>query len=277
MNIGFRHHKVGRLEYLTIPAFENAGLVAHCFTTRLGGVSTGECETLNMGLYRNDIRENVMENYRIITKQVGIDYNGLVFSNQVHDDKIADVTDGDRGMQPFGEGIERGIDGLITDEPDVPLITFYADCVPLFFLDPVQKVIALVHSGWRGTVKQIGKKAIGKMINEYGCRAEDILTAIGPSIGKCHFEVDRPVAEAFYKAYGPCAKGFIEEKQNGKYHIDLWTANILQFKEIGIRERNITLAQECTCCNRHIYFSHRGNKGKTGSLAAIMMLKKVDG
>lgn len=272
MDIAFEHHQVGTLEYLTIPSFDKTGLVKHCFTTRLGGVSTGECHSLNLGFNRNDTWENVTENYKIITRQLGIDYKKLVFSNQVHEDKIAVVTAQDRGKGIIIESDLLGVDGLVTNERQVPIITFYADCVPLFFLDPVKKVIALTHSGWRGTVKQIGMKTIHTMKNKYSCKVGNILAAVGPSIGICHFEVDWPVAEEFYRVYQDEAERFIEKKSNGKYHIDLWKANILQLKRAGIKDENITLAKECTYCNKHKYFSHRGDQGRTGSLAAIMML-----
>ncbi|MBZ4646365.1 MAG: hypothetical protein JG777_1854 [Clostridia bacterium] len=272
MNIGFKHHIVGNLEYLTIPCFDETGVVTHCFTSRTGGTSSGECQALNLGFNRNDTRENVLNNFRIITQQINVDYRNLVFSNQVHEDNIASIT-----MQDGGKGITvesdiRGVDGLITSERGVPLVTFYADCVPLFFLDPIKGVIALSHSGWRGTVKKIGEKTIYKMINEYGCCVDNILTAIGPSIGKCHFEVDEPVVGQFFKSFGKNAEEFIEEKKNKKYHIDLWRANVLQFQQAGIKDEHITVAQECTYCNEKLYFSHRRDKGKTGSLAAIMQL-----
>ncbi len=269
MNIGFKHHKVGELEYLTIPSFDDTGLVKHCFTTRLGGVSSGECTSLNLGFNRKDTEENVKKNYKIITNQIDVEYEKLVFSNQVHEDKIAIVSDNDMRQ---GLGHLKGVDGLITNQPGVPLITFYADCVPLFFLDPVKKVIGLVHSGWRGTVKKIGEKTIEKMNKTFGCNSQNILVAIGPSIGQCHFEVDKPVVDEFIKAYGQQASNFIEGKENGKYSIDLWQLNILQFIEKGIIEENITLAKECSSCNKDMYFSHREDKGKTGSLASIMQL-----
>ena len=271
MRIGFKHHKVGNLEYLTIPAFDETGMVSHCFTTRLGGVSTGECESMNLGFNRRDTRENVERNYQIITEVLGINYKDLVFSQQVHEDHIRIVS-----REDCGKGITKpsdiiGVDGLVTNESGVPLVTFYADCVPLFFLDPVKKVIALVHSGWRGTVKKIGQKAIRTLKEEFGCSSKDILAAIGPSIGSCHFEVDSPVVEEFQKAYHE-ADEFITYKGNGKYLLDLWEANLQQFEEEGLLDDNITLAGECTYCNKDMYFSHRRDHGRIGSLASIMQL-----
>ncbi|NLY43622.1 MAG: peptidoglycan editing factor PgeF [Clostridiaceae bacterium] len=272
MNIGFRHNTIGGVEYLTIPSFEETGLVTHGFSTRLGGVSTGEYRTLNLGLNKKDKRENVLYNFKILTEKLKIDYHDLVFSNQVHEDRIIEVSQKDKGKGIFVESDIIGVDGLITSERGVPLVTFYADCVPLFFLDPVKKVIALTHSGWRGTVKKIGYKTVRKMEKAYSCKPKDILVGIGPSIGKCHFEVDKPVAEEFYNAFGENARELIEPKPGNKYNIDLWRANELQLEQAGIRNENITVAYECTVCKKDIYFSHRGDKGKTGSMAAIMQL-----
>jgi len=273
MNIGFRHHKVHEIEYLTVPAFEETGLVTHCFTTRLGGVSTGEYRSLNLGLWKNDHRENVIQNYKLISGILNINYTKFVFSRQVHGDNIGVVTAQDAGKGFLNGGL-NGFDGFITNQPGIPLATFHADCVPLFFLDPVKKAVALAHSGWRGTVKKIAQKTIHKMVTEYDCNIKNLLVAIGPSIGKCHFEVDKPVVDQFLLAYGSAAERFTEKRHNGKYHIDLWEANIMQLQEFGIEENNITLANECTVCNKQKYFSHRGDAGETGSLAAIIELKK---
>ncbi|WHH58999.1 peptidoglycan editing factor PgeF [Petroclostridium sp. X23] len=272
MKTGFKHHMEDALEYLTIPSFDETGLVAHCFTTRKGGVSEGECKNLNLGYNRNDRKENVTENFRIIMNQLNINYNDLVFSNQVHKDEIANITATDKGKGMIKESDILEVDGLITNQKGVPLVTFYADCVPLFFLDPVKCVIALSHSGWRGTAKMIGAKTIMKMVKEYGCNTDNILTAIGPSIGKCHFEVDAPVIEQFHQNYGQDANKFVIKKDGNKYHIDLWQANIIQFNQAGIKDEHITLANECTFCDEELYFSHRRDKGKTGSLCAIMQL-----
>lgn len=273
MRTGFSHHQMGSLEFLTIPAFDDTGLVDHCFTTRLGGVSTGELSTLNLGIYKNDTTENVIRNYQLITQPVGIDYTKLTFSRQVHGDQIGIITKESAPRNGIFKSALEGLDALITGDPQVPLATYHADCVPLFFLDPVKRVTALAHSGWRGTVKKIGMKTIEKMVSEYGCDTKDLLVAIGPSIGPCHFEVDGPVASQFVEAYGYDSDSIVRENKKGKYTIDLWKANILQFEQLGVLDSNITLAGECTYCNRHKYFSHRGDSGKTGSLAAMIQLR----
>ncbi len=269
---GFALQQNGDLQYYTIPSFEQTGLVKHGFSTRLGGVSTGECSTLNLGFKKKDSREAVLENFKILTCAIGVDPHDLVFSDQVHKDGIAIVGVEDREKGIFKESDICEFDGLMTNEPRVALVTFYADCVPLFFLDPVQKVIALSHSGWRGTAARIGAKTIQKMHERYGTRMEDCLVGIGPSIGSCCFEVDLSVAEAFQNAF-PQHPEIVTDGKRDKYYVDLWQANRLQLKDMGVPGENITIAGQCTCCHRDVFFSHRGDKGHTGSLAGILMLR----
>lgn len=244
----------------------------HCFTTRIGGVSEGECNTLNLGFSRKDNRENVLENYRRVSKALGIDCENMVLSNQVHEDRIKVVDEKDRG-----KGITRatdilGYDGLMTDSRNVALVTFYADCVPVLFFDAEKRVIAASHSGWRGTAKEIAAATIRKMTDELHCAAKDIQVAIGPSIGKCCFEVGAEVYEEFVDKL-PWSEKHCEKKQNGKWHIDLQSIINTTLLNAGINIKNIVKSEVCTRCNKDIFFSHRGDLGKTGSLAAIMQLK----
>lgn len=262
------------LKYITIPSFEKTGLVNHCFSTRLGGVSEEIFNSMNLGFNRGDSDENVRENFRILCDAVDIDHRDLVFSNQVHEDIIKVVSSEDKGKGIYRESDIVGVDALITNESKVPLVTFYADCVPIFLFDPVEKVIALSHAGWRGTVKKIGSKTVQKMMKDFGCRQENILAAIAPSIGQCCFEVDQPVVDEFKKIFNDEEqKKIIIEKSNGKYMIDLWTTNGLILQGAGIRKENITITDICTKCNKEVLFSHRGSNGKRGSLAAIMELR----
>ncbi|HHY82715.1 MAG TPA: peptidoglycan editing factor PgeF [Clostridiales bacterium] len=269
--IGFKENNWDGLVYYTIPSFEQTGLVKHGFSSRLGGVSTGECTSLNLGFKRKDNPENVRENFNRFCSALGILPDQMVFSDQVHKDKVLKVDLYHQGMGFTKQSEIRETDGLIAHQPGLALVTFYADCVPLFFLDPVKKIIGLSHSGWRGTVAKIGRQTLRAMEEHYGTRVSDCLVGIGPSIGPCCFEVDLPVAEEFAKAYPDRQEEIIKPFGN-KYYIDLWKANIIQLKDYGVPEDNITTASLCTCCNKDIFFSHRGDKGKTGSLAALLML-----
>ncbi len=262
------------VHYLTIPAFEKTHLVHHCFSTRLGGVSQGIFKSMNLGFNRGDRSENVIQNFKVLCSAIDVDYQHLVFSDQIHEDKVRIVTHKDRGKGIVKSSDIKGIDALITNESKVPLVTFYADCVPLFFLDPVQKVVGLAHAGWRGTVKQIGKKTVDLMHRTFKSLPKDILAAIGPSIGSCCFEVDRPVVDAFRSSFDKIEQQrIILEQMNHKYTVDLWTANEIILQKAGLLKEHITKTDICTRCHSDILFSHRATAGQRGSLAAIIELK----
>ncbi len=258
----------GELKYYTIDEFEKTGLVKHCFTTRCGGVSENEYKSLNLRMHCDDKKENILENYKIICDEINVNFENLVFSNQVHCDTIYTV-----GKEDVGNGITKpqkfdGADGLITNQPGVPLIVFAADCVPVFFLDKKRRVIALVHSGWKGTVLCIAEKCIAKMAAEFGSEPCDILAAIGPSIGVCHFEVGDEVAEIFREKFGDD----VLEKHE-KYHVNMQKAIEIQLAHSGILPENIITANICTYCNSELLFSHRKTNGKRGVMGAIMELR----
>lgn len=242
------------------------------FSTRLGGVSKKEeLSTLNLGWDRGEPAENICENYRRVCRQLGVDYRQLVLSDQVHGTTVQYVG----REQTGGEKIEKklsGVDGLITDVPGLILATSYADCVPLFFFDPVRHIIASSHSGWKGTVSMIGQKTVEQM-QERGCRPGDIIAVIGPSICQECYEVGGDVAERFYDAY-PVQdyEQILTKKEGGKYQLDLWAANWLQLKKAGIAPEHIHLSGICTCCNHKLLFSHRATNGRRGNLNGFMMI-----
>ena len=245
------------------------------FSTRIGGVSKEHLASMNLSFSRGDIRENVMTNHKRFSLAVGYDYTKLVFSDQVHDVKIHKVTKDDIGKGIIRESDIVGIDGLVTDVPGIPLITFYADCVPLYFYDPVMKVVALVHSGWKGTVGHIGSVMVEYMGKEYGSKPGDIVCAIGPSICMDCYEVSEDVAEAFKEAYSKEQfDSMIYNKGNGKYQLNLHEACYYNFVNAGVKEENIALPDLCTCCNSNILFSHRASKGMRGNLGAVIMIKE---
>lgn len=250
---------------------EDTGMVSHGFSTKKGGVSEGIFESMNLGLTRGDDIKKVHENYRIIAEKLNMPYEKMVLSDQTHTTNVRKVTLEDTGKGLIKPKDYKDIDGLMTNEKNLPLVTFYADCVPLFFLDKVNKVIALSHSGWRGTVGKMGMKTVEAMKNEYGCRPEDIIACIGPSICQECYEVSEDVIEEFDKSFNN--KDIYYKKENGKYQLDLWKANEIVFLEAGIKKENIENRRICTCCNSDSLFSHRKTNGKRGNLAAFMMLK----
>lgn len=262
----FRLNKKGGVSYYTIPSFEETGLVRHGFSTREGGVSAGCYASMNLRFNCDDTRENVLKNYEIIADTLGMDYKRLVLSKQVHEDVIHTASEADCGNGIARENAFSSVDALITNEKNIPLVTLFADCVPLFFLDRRLGVIALAHSGWKGTVKRIGQKTIRKMKSDYGSRAEDILTAIGPSIQEDHFEVGDEVAEIFIREFGADTA----VKYGEKYHVNMQKAIRLQFEDEGVT--NIDDCGICTYCNAELLFSHRKTNGKRGNLGAFLEL-----
>ena len=255
-----------------MPAFDETKLVKHCFTTRQGGVSQGIYNNLNTSLIKRDIRENVLENLKRVCSAIEIDYTKLVFSDQVHGNTIRVVTEADIGMGITKPSDIKNVDALITNVPGVPLITFYADCVPVFILDPVNKAIGLAHSGWKGTTLKIAVKTIEKMRKEYGTRPEDCIIGIGPSIEMNCFAIKEDVAALFKQNFDDW-EVFMKKKDEEHYVADLWLAVKLMLIELGVQEKNITISGYCTCCNEDLFFSHRRDKGATGSLSAIIEIR----
>ena len=143
--------------YLSFPALENTGLVSHAFSTRLGGVSKGDYATMNFSFTRGDNRDDVLENYARMARALGVEREKMVLTYQTHTVNVRQVTEEDAGKGVVRERDYTDVDGLITDIPGITLVTFFADCVPLYFLDPVHRAIGLSHSGWRGTVKGMGR------------------------------------------------------------------------------------------------------------------------
>lgn len=282
------------LEYLTYPSLEKTGIVRHLITTRLGGVSEGDYASMNLSFTRGDREEKVRENYRWIGRVLGCLPENMTASQQTHTTNIRRVTSEDRG-----KGITRlldyqQVDGLMTDEPGIALVTYYADCVPLLFVDPIHKVIGAAHSGWRGTVGRIGQCMVKSMGEAFGTRPEDLHAAIGPSICQDCYEVSEDVSDEFlgieaeteelkqelllsgrYRAgYDGGLPKIVEPgKQPGKFQLDLWLANYLILRQAGIPMERIAITDICTCHNSAYLFSHRASCGRRGNLAAFLMLK----
>ncbi len=256
--------------YLSIPLFEETSLVKCCFTTRLGGVSSSPWSSMNLGLNTEDSINDVKTNYKIISEVLDINYENLVISDQVHKDNILIVKEEHKSNKLINNSIKE-IDSLITNNRGIALVTLYADCVPIFILDKKNKVVALAHAGWRGTVKKISKKTIKRMMEIYDTNPKDCLVAIGPSIGGCCYEVDDIVVNHFKDVFNSTNK-IITPKSSNKYLLDLWEANKLMLLDIGILHQNITISKICTMCNNDLFFSYRGENGNTGRMAAIIQL-----
>jgi YfiH family protein len=258
--------------YYTFNSLAKQDKIKHLFSTRVGGVSEGKYASMNLGLGSGDDKENVMENFKRIAR-LGFPIEKMVLSSQVHETGVRTVTSDDCGKGIIIESDIVRIDGLITDKPEVVLVTFYADCVPLYFFDPVKNVIALSHAGWRGTLLEMGKVTADKMNEEFGSSKKDLLIGIGPSICKNCFEVSNEVSDMFIDKFS-YARDFIAslDTASGKSFIDLWGLNKQILTDAGVLEQNIELPGTCTKCNPDIFYSYRAQGTGRGSMAAFLAL-----
>ena len=251
--------------------FPDSGL-SHGISTRLGGSSKWPFASCNMALHVGDLPADVWGNRRLFAEALHLDAARLVTPRQVHGDEIHIVEAADAGMgaRRYDESV-LACDALVTDVPDIPLMLCFADCVPLLFYDPVRRVVAASHAGWKGTAAEIGKKTVLRMQDVFGSRPQDILVGIGPAIGACCFEVDESVADAFRAAF-PEAPQILSRSPVGKATVDLWAANRLQLEEAGIFSKHIDSADVCTRCNAELFYSYREAQGTTGRFAAWIAL-----
>ena len=259
--------KFGQLEYLTAESIS----APHCFTTRLGGVSTGIFDSLNLSLSRGDDPANVVENYRRIGEILGFSPEDVVNARQTHSDIVVRVGRADRGNLTVA-GASPECDALVTNEPGVALYVSTADCTPILLHDPVTNAVGAAHAGWRGTASAIGAKTVEAMVREFGCDPGNIRAAIGPNVGFCHFETDADVPNAMREAFGPEVEPFIRAV-GSKYHVDLKQINALILRRAGIR--HIEISSECTMCQPHRFWSHRITQGQRGAQGAIILCKEV--
>ncbi len=258
--------------YITFKQWADTTHMAHAFTTKHGGKSTGMWASLNLGFNRGDSDTHVRANYESICAALGVSSETLVLSKQVHEDHIAYVTQADCGNGFLHPNKWESMDGIYTDQKGVTLVTHYADCVPLFFYAEAYGMIGMAHAGWRGTVLEIGKKMVRIWHEKHGIPLDAITVGIGPSIGACCFEVHNDVADVFKETFGD-AKFIVENPSNGKYNIDLWECNKESLIRAGLTSAQIECSHLCTCCLNDVFYSHRYTQGKRGTLAGLMVLK----
>lgn len=276
-------NKSGEMEYLTFPGLNELACIRHLFSTRMGGVSEGIYASMNLSFTRGDREEKVYENFDRIARVLEVSREQFVLSHQTHTDNIRIVTREDAGCGLTKPLAYENVDGLITREKGLVLSTFYADCVPVYLVDPVKEVIGLCHSGWKGTVKEISKKTVEKMQEEFGCDPEDMYGAIAPSICQDCYEVSEDVIMEIEKTFGKsqmgtggypqgCCETLFYKKSKDKYQLNLWSACQLSLLNAGLKPEHIEVTDICTCCNPDYLFSHRASMGKRGNLGAFLML-----
>ncbi len=261
-----------KVKYITFKGLADIPFIKHGFSTRFGGVSEGVYSSLNLGLKTGDKPNNVKENIKRFASAVGVNHENLVISDQVHGNVVKVVNNEDSRKGYLKQKDYNGIDGLITNVPDIPLMAIFADCVPIFFVDIVKKVVGIGHAGWKGTKLKIGEKIVQTMADTYDSRIDEIIAVIGPSIGKCCYEVDSGVAEQFDKDFRNTSTFIFSEEKKGKYRLDLWEANRIVLNEAGILNKNIIISNLCTGCNSDLFYSYRKENGNTGRMGAIIQL-----
>ena len=249
------------------------GLVVHAVSTRFGGVSKTPYDSMNLAMHVGDDEAVVVENRRRFLGWLGLDFVRLTTPEQVHDDNIVCVGEAEagRGRFSYADSIPA-TDALMTDVPGIPLMLCFADCTPILLFDPVRRVAAIAHGGWKGTVRSIAAKTVRAMAEAFGTRPEDCLAGIGPSIGACCYEVGDDVAGKFREAFPQFADEIVSE-HNGVIHLDLWKTNRLQLEEAGLLPNHIDTAVVCTACHARTFFSYRAEGPTTGRIAAVMAIK----
>lgn len=253
-------------------SLEETDCVYHGFSTRLGGVSQGIYHSMNLSYTRGDDKEAVDTNFKRFCSAIHMDWEKICSTDQTHTANVRVITEEDAGHGIRTPKKYFNIDGQVTNVPGLPLISYHADCVPLFFVDPVKKAIGLSHSGWKGTVARIGANTVRTMQETYGSKPEDIIAVIGPSICQKCYEVSKDVAEAFSTEFRISPK-LVYEKSDGKYQLNLWEANQQVLEDAGLRKEHITQTKWCTRCHPERLWSHRKNGNQRGSLAAFLCLK----
>ncbi|MBR1660587.1 MAG: peptidoglycan editing factor PgeF [Oscillospiraceae bacterium] len=263
----FENVSKGGVTFLTAPNIK----ARHAFTTRLGGVSEGYLSSLNLGENRGDTPENVRENYRRLGEALGFDPSRMVFTRQVHGNTVRTVTASD--IHRLFEPVPYEADGIVTADKSVTLVCFTADCVPVLLCDARRGVAGAVHCGWRSSVADILGNAV-KAMRALGALEADICAAIGPSIGKCCFEVGPEVVEAASAYLEGDLTGLVRPnpEREGKYFLDLRGANARRLVRLGLDPANIAVSGECTVCSHDRYWSHRYTKGQRGSQGAVIQL-----
>lgn len=268
MNLNFS----GEVGYLTFKGLEKYDFITHAYSTRIGGVSENEFKSMNLGFTCGDDPKNVVKNHEIFCRALGFDMNKIVRRKQVHGNKIDIISEKDVSDKEFKTEILEEADGLITNVPGIILSTRHADCLPIFMIDPVLKVVGLAHSGWRGTVAKISKSLLDVFINRYGSELKNIVCALGPGIGKCCFEVKEDTFKEFQKMNLSGFDSFYTRKED-KFNIDMMSVIRQVLLECGVNGKNIFESDVCTSCNSKLLFSHRASGGKRGNNVAFVMIK----
>ncbi len=238
--------------------------VVHGILARHGGVSPAPYYSLNLSISTGDTRANVRANRERAFQALGRAPGSLADLWQVHSADVvaAEAPNGTRDYQAKA-------DALVTDRPEVTLFLRFADCVPILVYDPIRRAVGLAHAGWRGTLLDMAGATVRALMERYRSRPADLLAAVGPAIGPCHYAVGPEVVEAVQRVFGRHAQGLLHP-ENGSVHLDLWAANAHCLRAAGVEQ--IEVAGLCTACNTGDFYSHRAEQGRTGRFGALIAL-----
>ncbi|MGA3206648.1 MAG: peptidoglycan editing factor PgeF [Syntrophales bacterium] len=264
----FSFSKKGPVEYLEVATLTACNFLTHAFCTRRGGVSEGNFASFNFSPKEGDSKENVRNNWKILAEAFNLEIAQFLVVNQVHGKDILTI---DRPLADFIIPEPPQFDAIITNQPGVAIGIKTADCVPIFFVDKVKRIIGVAHAGWRGTALAIAAKLVDDLVAGFGCRTDDLIAAIGPAIGVCCYQVDEPVFDAM-KTHKDRESFLSPAPEQGKWMLDLSLANRMQIIGAGIHDKNICIAGYCTSCHRDMFYSHRGEGGNTGRQLNFIML-----
>jgi len=256
-----------KISYLQPDWASGSGVVAG-FTTRNGGVSRQPYNSLNLGFNTEDTSHNVEGNRSTLARAFGLETRQLLTVTQVHGTDLLVIDAPNPDLAHF---LKIECDAIVTNQPGIMLGILTADCYPVLMHDPVQKVVAAVHVGWRGAASGILGKTVAALRTNFNVLPGDLKIAVGPGIGAHSYEVDRPVRDAFRKGGLPWQECTTEVKL-GKWQLDLREACRLQLEAVGILPRQVELAAQCTCCHKELFYSYRRDAGKTGRQAGFVML-----
>jgi len=257
-------HEIRGLAFYTFESLAAHPEVIHGVTTRHGGVSTGHWTSLNLTKGNGDRPAAVDENLHRTAAALDVPFEDLVSPNQQHTALTQQVRAADRGK------ILQGVDALHTNETGVPILLRFADCTPILLYDPGHHAFAVVHSGWRGTVGGIVRRAVDAMAAAYDTRPNQIIACIGPCIGPCCYEVGDEVTDAVRQSFAE-PDGLLP-RHGARDHFDLWAANLRWLRDAGVQQ--IEVAGICTACHHDEFYSYRAGKGRTGHFGALMMLRE---
>lgn len=258
------------MNYDLFSSFKKEKELIHGFTHRNGGVAETSFGSQHMGILSGVETDAAWENIKALTKSFELPVKAIVMTAQIHKDSIesfyldnAQLTYRD----DFAFSVLKDTDGVFTNEKSILLMTFYADCTPIYFYDAQKSVIGMVHSGWRGTAQRIAVKGIAHMMNQYQSNLKDIKVVIGPSASGCCYEVDDFVKDHFKQD-----DAFFTPTTSGHYKMDLKGINRKMLLACGLNDEQVEVSAHCTLCETQTYFSYRNEAGKTGRMAAFMML-----